>query len=318
MPYKTVVEHLHDFRRIVDDRRRRGAPEMPTGLWSIDDATDGLFPGELWVIGGRPGTGKTSLADQIGTNVAGMNKSVIEFTLEMTGWQLIGRKFCAKNKVSFMDLLKGKVKHGAEFEAAIKQYGNEISTIDYEIIEDGYDFAQVKKTLDTLYKTKKPDLVIVDYLQLIKGCGGYDTSGVIDEYITQFVKLAKEMKFALIICSQMRRLPPGSNMNRHPEIEDLKGSGGIEAAASQILFTYTQEGRDENEDVVETKNFIYLAKNRIGIKFNKQFRFNESFTFSEMAEKEDQPYRPEEVQECLSDLDKKQKQESARTDIHGE
>ena len=92
---KTLVEHWQEYKRIKRERESRDAPEFPTGLPTLDDLTDGLHRGELWIIAGGSGTGKTALALQIATNIAdNVDYTILYLQLEMPGHELVGRMFC--------------------------------------------------------------------------------------------------------------------------------------------------------------------------------------------------------------------------------
>ena len=82
---KSIFEVWNDTKEILRKRRELGEPEFPTGLSFIDDMTGGIQRGEIWVIAGKTGAGKTSLALQIARSVANNpNNSVLIISLEMS------------------------------------------------------------------------------------------------------------------------------------------------------------------------------------------------------------------------------------------
>ena len=94
MQGKGVLEYWAEAKRICAENRARGEPDFPTGLRCIDDATGGMQRGEIWIISGKPGSGKTSLALQMARNFAdNPDHTILFLSLEMKGWELTLRMF---------------------------------------------------------------------------------------------------------------------------------------------------------------------------------------------------------------------------------
>jgi len=216
-----------------------------------------LSKGELWIIAGKSGRGKTSLAVQIANSFAeNPEHSILFLSLEMKGWELTTRMFCEMNGVNYTDLKKGFFP--VDFEEKDKCFKNYISTIDFEIYEHGYNFNEIVKILTQSYKDKKPDVIFIDFLQLIEWRKSGDERTALDEYIRKLKELANTQNIGIVVVSQLRRLPSGVNYERPPDIIDLKGSGLIEQAADKIILIY---GKEEDDKI---RYYINLAKNRQG------------------------------------------------------
>jgi replicative DNA helicase len=157
-----------------------------------------------------------------------------------------------------------------------------LATIDYGIYEQGFKFAQLEKIIMTEYAAKKPDIIILDFIQLIDWKEYGDERIALDEYARKIKELAKTLKIGFIILSQLRRLPSGANTQRAPEQSDLKGSGGLEAVADKVILLYkTVEGDYPDE---RSKYFLKLDKNRQGPTLTKELLyFGRTFTFAEIA-----------------------------------
>lgn len=223
----------------------------------LDEATDGLHKGEVWVVAGKSGSGKTTLALQIANSFAeNTEHSILFLTLEMKGWELSTRLFCQMTGIHYDQLLIGN--YPKEFKEQDEAFQNYLVNIDFEVFEYGYTFESVEKIIRDAYAAKKPDVLFIDYIQLIEWRRFGDERVAIAEYIRKLKELAKTLDVGIVVVSQLRRLPSGTNYDREPDIIDLKGSGSLEQTADRIILIY---GIEENDEI---KWYINLAKNRQG------------------------------------------------------
>src|SRR3990167_8052192 len=156
---KTLLEYWLDFKRQTEERRTRGTPEMPTGIAYLDRATDGLHRGELWTIAGKTGGGKTSMALQIACNIGWKgNKNVLFISLEMQGEEIVSRMFCNQKEYDNYRLKIGDYSQG--FEEKEKDFLTFLSNIDFELVEYGYNFAEIIHIIKNYYtENRRPDLI---------------------------------------------------------------------------------------------------------------------------------------------------------------
>lgn len=269
MQNRTLSEYWDEAKDIFQRRVERGEPEFPTGLNFLDTATDGVHRGEVWVIAGKSGGGKTTLALQIARSFAeDTTHSILFLSLEMKGWELVTRMFCEMMDIEFRHFFSGSMPVGyKEKEKVFREY---IKTIDFEIFEFGFSFAEVEKIMQQAYATKKPDVIFIDFIQLIEWQKFGDERTALMEYIRKLKELAKSLNIGVVVVSQLRRLPTGADYNRAPDIIDLKGSGSLEQTADKVILVYS--GKD-----AQTKDKVYyinLAKNRQGITLEKQVIFD--------------------------------------------
>lgn len=212
--------------------------------------------GEVWIISGKTGSGKTSLALQFARNFAdNPEHSILFLSLEMKGWELCLRMFCEMNGVTFSDLINGHIEIDQALESTFKKY---ISNIDFEVVEGGYTFAEVEKVVEQCYKIKKPDIIFLDFVQLVEWKNFGDERVALMEYIRKIKIWANKYNIGFVVVSQIRRLPTGADYNRPPDLIDLKGSGALEQTADKVIFIYKEI------DNQTTRYFINLAKNRQG------------------------------------------------------
>lgn len=282
MQTKTLQEYWAGLKEQIINRKEKGEPEHPTGLAFIDDITDGIHKGEVWIIAGKAGSGKTSLGLQIARSVADNPKtSVLFLSLEMTGEELIGRMFCEMNRVNFTELTRGKWIEGWKEKNNI--FIDFIQGIDFEICEYGYTFKEVEKIIQSGYKDKNPDVVFIDFIQLVEGKEKTERE-VLMAYTRRLKELAKRKGMAIVILSQLRRQPSGADYNRPPDITDLLGSGSLEQTADKVLLIY----KIKHKGTEETSYFINIAKNRQGAVKKEEVEFNGAmYRFSELKENQE-------------------------------
>lgn len=278
MREKNLLEHWAEAKSIAKrNRERAGVPEFPTGIGFLDQCTGGYTPGEIWVIGARPGHGKTSLALQFARNFSdNLKHSVLFLSLEMRGWELVMRMFCEMNNVDFTAFKNGLTDLDPSRDQAFNDY---ISKIEFEIVEKGYRWAEVENVLRAIYKTKKPDVILLDFMQLVDMGGGDGMNTAIMEYVRSIKEFSKRTRIGFIIVSQLRRPPTGADLNREPELWDLYGSGSLEQMADKVILL----SRYVEDDDVTMSHFLNLAKHRQGETIKKQVLFEgRYYRFSEI------------------------------------
>jgi replicative DNA helicase len=177
-------------------------------------------------------------------------------SLEMKGYELALRMFCEMTGTSYLSYMQGGLIN-PEHDKAFTEY---LKAINFEIAEYGYTFEEVLRAIKEHFDGKKPDVVFIDYIQLVDWEAFGDERIAISLYSRRLAELAKKENIAVVVVSQLRRLPPGVTHSRPPELSDLKGSGSLEQDAHKVLFVYRVY-----EDGQEVPNyFINLAKNRQG------------------------------------------------------
>jgi replicative DNA helicase len=269
MLYKANFEHWREARKICARARELGDPEFATDIGFIDGVTGGFKRGHIWIVAGKTSSGKTSLALQLARSFADNPQHTILFlSLEQRGWELSLRMFSEIEGISYFDLINGKMEIP---EDQSKKFEDYLSKIDFEILEGGYKFDDVVKTIETYYKTKKPDVIFLDFIQLIEWKDYNDERIAIMEYIRKIKEMANTYDVGFVIVSQIRRLPSGADYNREPDLSDLKGSGSLEQCADVVLLISKETTVDRNGNIINY--FINIAKNRQGMTAKKQVIF---------------------------------------------
>lgn len=282
MEYKTLPEYLGEAQKIIKEQQERGKPEFPTGINFLDEMTGGMRRGEIWIISGKTGAGKTSLALQLARSFADNPKNSILFlSLEMKGWELVLRMYCEMFNVNYFELINGKVDFDKGILESFKKY---ISMIDFEVVEGGYLFEDVEKVIKSYYETKHPDIIFLDFIQLVEWKNFGDERVALMEYIRKIKEMANKMNIGFVVVSQIRRLPSGADYNRPPDLTDLKGSGSLEQTADKVLLIYKEVIKEKVLGIYE-KHFINIAKNRQGKTDCQQVIFDgEHYKFKDLIE----------------------------------
>lgn len=268
MDYPTLTEYWQEAVRDARARKTRGEPEFPTGFGIIDSATDGLHRGEVWVVAGKAGSGKTAFALQMAKTFADKSDHTILFSsLELKGKELVSRMFSELTNIPYLQFIRGDFPEN--FREKETQFVSYIKSIDFEIAEFlGYSFQELEKAIKEGYHDKKPDVIFLDFIQLVEKKSFSDERHALESYVRKLKELAKRENMGIVIVSQLRRLPSGADYNREPEMTDLLGTGSLEQLADKVILLYAAVDKENN-----TKNFLKLAKNRQGETFKKEILF---------------------------------------------
>lgn len=261
-----------------------------TGITVEPDKVDDYYGFEidgdrLFLLEDMTVTHNTGLGINIAVNVAKRGKSVLVFSLEMTQSQLITRMLSGMAKVDSRRLEQGKLQdvEVAPTLAAVAEASGLDIYLDESATELGQIIAQIEQW--RLQHGRSPDLVVIDYLGLVKvqGLHGdnaeYRSAGrVADELATYFTK---KLRSQLLMLCQLNRGVEGRT-DKRPLMSDIRDSGKIEQAAARIDFVY----RDAyyNHDTPETNTTeLITAKNRFGeVGTTKLYFESETTTFRDM------------------------------------
>lgn len=243
---KRVIERVQErYERRLEGI---GATAVPTGISELDRATCGLKPAQLAVLAGRPGTGKSALMVNVAENAAGAGIGVLVFSLEMEAGESFER-IVASNGVSSDNLRSGKM-DVTDF-TRMNRVASRLAEPERIWIDDASDvgalsLVQLRSRARRwrMHEGAKFErvLVMVDYLQLVKGVGkSYaNREHEIGEVSRGLKALAKEMKCPVVALAQLNR-GSETRADKRPGMSDLRESGQIEQDADIILLLYRDE-----------------------------------------------------------------------------
>jgi replicative DNA helicase len=234
----------HSFKMVEDlYERKEMVTGIPTGFVDLDNMTSGLQPSDLIIVAGRPSMGKTAFCLNIAAHAAIDKRKVIAiFSLEMAREQLGLRLLGSEARVDAHKLRTG---HLSERDwAPLSNAAGRLAEAPIFI-----DDTAALSVLEMQAKSRRLkaehglDLIIVDYMQLMRGRGNEQSREQEISNISRSLKmLAKDLKVPVVALSQLNRAVetrPGKE--KRPMLADLRESGAIEQDADVILFIYRDE-----------------------------------------------------------------------------
>jgi len=238
---------------------------LATGFEKLDEMTSGLQNTDLIVVAGRPSMGKTAfalnIAQAVGTR---MGKHVGIFSLEMSREQVFLRMLCGQARVDAHQLRTGRL--GAEEWSRLTPAFSDLTEAPIYIDDSaGMTVFEMRAKARRLKAEKGLDLLVVDYLQLMRGRDRSESRNQEISEISRSLKaLAKEIGIPVIAVSQLSRAPEQRTGNHRPQMSDLRESGAIEQDADVILLLFREEYYKQNDPDLEGRAELIVAKQRNG------------------------------------------------------
>lgn len=249
-------------------RMRCALTGVPSGIEEFDEITGGLQPGNLIIVAGRPGMGKTAWVQSFASHAIEKGHPGLMFSLEMTDDELGQRAMSAEAGIDGATLRSGLFR-----DIEVIKLKNAVARIkDYPLWVDDegrQDLLSISATARRWRKNKQtPDklgFVIVDYIQLLQGTGrqhNQPEERKIAEITFGLKLLAKELRLPVIALAALNR-DCEKRADKRPQLSDLKGSGSIEADANIVVLLYRDEVYFANSKEAGVAEII-IAKNRAG------------------------------------------------------
>ena len=252
------------FEKLEKISSKKGAViGVPSGLLDLDDITSGFQDGDLIIVAGRPGMGKTALALSVLRNAAlegGVGVGM--FSLEMANHQLAMRLLCAEARVDSHFVRTGNLPktHWKNLSIAV---GSLAEAPIYLDDTPALTVLELRAKARRLKAEHNIGMIVVDYLQLMTGPKGVESRQQEISVISRSLKaLAKELNIPVVALSQLSRAVE-QRADKQPQLSDLRESGAIEQDADVVIFLYRQWLYTQ-EDEDEGKAKIIIAKQRNG------------------------------------------------------
>lgn len=262
-------------------QRDGGLAGVSTGLTDMDKKLGGLHKSDLLILAGRPSMGKTSLATNIAFNIAKayrrgilsdgsegtVNGGVVGFySLEMSAEQLAARVLSEASEVP-----SDQIRRGDMTESEFRRFVDAAKTLEScpLFIDDtpALPISQLAARARRLKRTHGLDVLIVDYLQLVRPATAKDSRVNEVSEITQGLKaIAKELQIPVVALSQLSRQVENRE-DKRPQLSDLRESGSIEQDADVVMFVHREEyyqTTDEDRERVKGEAEIIVSKQRNG------------------------------------------------------
>ena len=252
--------------KIEDNYNQRNDYSLYTGIKDLDDKVLGLHNQEFTVLGARPGVGKTTMALQIAQNIATKGKKVLVISLEMSDTQIIQKLISTKSRVNSYRMRRGTLEDKDWDNICVS--AGEISSLPITLVSNTNTIQKIESTIRKLKNRGKVDVVIIDYIQLIRNRNKFGSREQEVADITRTLKLlTTELDIPILGLCQLNR----NATKQEPTLADLRESGSIEQDADNVWFLYQEQEQDANVVDVTLK----VAKQRAGevgkvyLKFNK-------------------------------------------------
>ena len=280
---KSVLEaETYDrLTKMANPETRNDYIGIPTGISALDKVIGGLYKSDLIVLGARPGMGKTSFALNITRNVAvNAGKTVCFFSLEMSRDQLAQRMLSSEAGIESEKLRNGEISDDEW--TRIAQAGDNLAKAN--IYFDETSSITVPEMKAKVRRLKKVDLVVVDYLGLMKSARNIENRVQEVSEITRNLKImAKDLKVPVIACAQLSRATEAKGKSHKPALSDLRDSGSIEQDADIVMFLYREkyydnEKADDEDKADPNKSECIIAKNRHGGLDTVELHFDGQYT----------------------------------------
>ena len=260
---RLLTESLDAVERLFHKKSRFLG--VPTGFMDFDHMTSGLQPGNLIIIAARPSMGKTTLVLNIAQNIALEEKRPVAiFSLEMPSQDIAMRMLATESRIDF-----GRLRTGSFSEEHWKPLSEAATRLGKApiLINDNRGLTvQSLRAEGRRLKGEHSDLalIIVDYLQLLRGTGRYHAREQEISEISRALKiLAWELNVPIVACSQLSR-EIERRPDKRPQLSDLRESGAIEQDADLVAFLH-RDDYYEDEDVGDrVEANIMIKKQRNG------------------------------------------------------
>ncbi|QDQ25981.1 replicative DNA helicase [Chitinimonas arctica] len=258
----TMAEGVRRGTNEIMDRMDRGDAlgGLSTGLAGLDKLLDGLKPGDLIVIGGRPSMGKSALG--LGFAIAaGLNGQTVSYnSLEMQASKLSKRAVAFVGAINLTRMKTGRMtpdEYTAYTVAATKLSDAPIWIED----RSGQTLERIAAEARTMKRKRGLVMLVIDHLHLmpIKGENRAQALGRVSAGLKE---LAMELGIPVVLLAQLNRDSAKGGAVRRPTLPDLRDSGAIEQDADVVIFVHREEYYDPNASVGEAE--LIVAKHRDG------------------------------------------------------
>lgn len=263
----------------IEQAKSREAGTLTPFGWGLSELDHiyhgGMMPGELVVVAGRPGMGKTVLGLQSGFESAQRRECPLLFELEMMAAQLGRRAIASRGEISNRD---------AKAPATDNAWARAIAAREFFAQLSGKVWPR-RIHLDRLLaiarswrrSTRKPGPIIVDYLQLldVRGHGRLDKREKVELITRELKLLAMELEVPVVLLSQLNRKVEDRD-DKRPRIADLRDSGSIEQDADSVVMLYRKSVYDADANPFDAECIV--PKCREGVPGTAHVRFEGHFS----------------------------------------
>jgi replicative DNA helicase len=258
----SIFDIEESLSQAIESIRNTDKLLIQTNFKNVDKFAGGLTRGEITIIGGRPGHGKSTMLLNLLSNILGGGHKVLLFNRELTNVEVLKKMLAIESgKLSYTMIRQGiyDVENLQELDRVREYIAKKYSPDKFRMYDKLRDFPSSA----TEIKKFKPDVILDDYIQLIKPDNPDDPRRLqLERLVNDYKWIAKEYNCVVILASQLNRGLETRGTQR-PQLSDLAESGAIEQVAENVFFVFYAYKLDQKP---ENKNLITLvaAKVRYG------------------------------------------------------
>ena len=273
---EVLSDTINHIQAVLESRQ--SITGVATGFVDLDKLTAGLHPSDFIILAARPSMGKTALALNIAQNVAirgaregQPKKRVAFFSLEMSREQLVQRMLCSEADVDAQRLRAGgdnKDNDNADLWNKLWVAADLLSNAQIFIDDTpGITIMEMRSKARRLQAEGGLDLVVIDYLQLMQGTSGRNSSDNRQQEVSEISRglkaLARELNVPVLALSQLSRSVEARQVKK-PMLSDLRESGSLEQDADIVMFLYRDDYYKGAEEAPTHITELIVAKHRNG------------------------------------------------------
>ena len=291
-----VKNILNDTFKYIERlyERQEHVTGVPTGLTKLDEMTAGLQPSDLILIAGRPSMGKTAFALSIAQHVGiKLHMKVLVLSLEMSSQQLVQRMLSSEGRVDSLSVRTGRLQ--AQDWHRLTSAAGRLSEAPIFIDDSpGLSVLEVRAKARRMKAEHGLDVIVIDYLQLMRGRANLDNrQQEISEISRSLKALAKELNVPVVALSQLSRAIETRGDNS-PRLSDLRESGALEQDADVIMFLHRPSfySKDAMEEEARKTAEVHIGKQRNGPTGKIEVAFLSQYARFENLASGDRQYEP--------------------------
>ena len=273
---EVLSDTINHIQAVLESRQ--SITGVATGFVDLDKLTAGLHPSDFIILAARPSMGKTALALNIAQNVAirgaregQPKKRVAFFSLEMSREQLVQRMLCSEADVDAQRLRAGgdnKDNDNADLWNKLWVAADLLSNAQIFIDDTpGITIMEMRSKARRLQAEGGLDLVVIDYLQLMQGTSGRNSTDNRQQEVSEISRglkaLARELNVPVLALSQLSRSVEARQVKK-PMLSDLRESGSLEQDADIVMFLYRDDYYKGAEEAPTHITELIVAKHRNG------------------------------------------------------
>lgn len=241
----------------LDKKATGKVKSMSMGIQDMDRATGGLFPGEMTIIGARPSVGKTAFGLQLAVTAAESGAKVCFISVEMSPEQMGNRALSREAGIHGTKIRNAKLDE-SEW-SLVSDAMVACASMPISFMHGSSTIENIRQEIQRKVDLHECDLVIVDYLQLIRTKRKFDKEHERLGYISRsFKEISLDLKIPVVVLAQVRRQNNGGK-SRCPALDELRGSGDMEQDADNVIFLHRpDDDADPSIDPRDREGFYDL------------------------------------------------------------